>query len=116
MKAWVVRDAKSYNDYVTVVFANTSGQAKSLALNTDACEDSEYINISARRMPELDKYYRGLDEIDWNNSDDRITLVKILGWYCSYEIDYPDCENCEAKEWCNGYSEQESVNVSNTKV
>ena len=62
MKAYKISDLKGYADYSTVVFAETSGKAKAIAITTDAFNDYEFTEISARRVPNLDKYYRGLDE------------------------------------------------------
>lgn len=76
MKAYKISDLKGYADYSTVVFAETSGKAKAIAITTDAFNDYEFTEISARRVPELDKYYRGLDEMDWLDDADRIALVR----------------------------------------
>lgn len=104
MKAYSVRDKNS--DYSTVVFAETSGKAKAIAITTDAFNDYEFTEISARRIPELDKYYRGLDEMDWNNDEDRIAMVKDGNFSCSYEFFEPDdCETCPAKQWCQRWQD-----------
>ena len=97
MKAYNVRDKNSF--YSTVVFAESSSKAKVIAMHTDACEDVPYIDIRAKRMPMLDKYYRGKKEMDWYDDDDRIALVKDGKFHCfgeSYE-----CKNCPAKEYCD---------------
>ena len=105
MKAYKISDLKGYADYSTVVFAETSGKAKAIAIHTDAFEDYEFTEISARRIPKLDKYYRGLDEMDWFDPDDRVALVKEANFFCSYEDDIEDlrCEDCPAKQWCERY-------------
>jgi hypothetical protein len=105
LKAYSVRDEQSDCDYSTVVFAQTRGKARALALSTDACEWAEFKDVRVLRVPELDECYRGRWEMDWNNPEDRIALVK-HGWHCSYEIDDPECESCEAKEWCDRYDER----------
>lgn len=87
--------------FTTVVFAKSRGEAKSLAMRTDACEDAEFINIRVRRSPELDECYRGRWEMDWTDPQDRIDLVKLANFHCSYEIDDPECDICPAREWCN---------------
>ena len=102
MKAYIIQDLKGYADYSTVVFAETSGKAKAIAIKTDAFNDYEFTEISARRVPALDKYYHGLDEMDWFDPDDRVALVKEANFFCSYEDDIEDlrCEDCPAKKWC----------------
>ena len=102
MKAYIITDLQGYSDYSTVVFAETSGKAKAIAIYTDAFEDYEFTEISARRIPKLDKYYRGLDEMDWEDSGDRIAMVKEAGFSCSPEYwEEEDCEKCPAKQWCD---------------
>lgn len=73
-KAYMVHDEKSELDFSTVVFAETRGQAKSIARMTDACECADFIDIRAIRIPELDSYYRGLPEMDWYNEKIRLHL------------------------------------------
>ena len=102
MKAYIITDLKGYADYSTVVFAETSGKAKAIAIHTDSFEDYEFTEISARRVPKLDKYYRGLDEMDWLDDADRIAMVKECGFSCDPECwEEEDCERCSAKQWCD---------------
>ncbi len=103
MKAYIITDLQGYTDYSTVVFAETSGKAKAIAITTDAFNDYEFTEISARRVPKLDKYYRGLDEMDWFDPNDRVALVREANFYCSYEYELADCEceSCPAKQWCD---------------
>ena len=98
-------------DFATVVFAETRGKAIALAMHTDACEDAEFTEIRAYRRPALDKHYRGLPEMDWDNAEDRIALVRDGGFSCSYEIDncYLECEECPAAEWCGRYESMTEV-------
>ena len=101
MKAYKISDLKGYCEYSIVVFAETSGKAKSIAIHTDAFNDYDYTEISARRVPALDKYYRGLDEMDWYDNADRIAMVKEAGFRCDPETwEEEDCLRCPAKEWC----------------
>lgn len=102
MKAWEVFD--KLDDYSTIVFASTAGKARALALCTDTCEDSEFINIRARRVPEADKLYRGRYEIDWDNDKDRLFLVKELGWIC-YDTSF-ECDSCCAKKYCQYFDDR----------
>ena len=108
MKAYFVSDTESYEDYCTVVFAETRGKAKVEALGTDACEDAEYMNIRALRIPELDSFYRGLPEMDWFNEQDQIGMVRYANMYCTYEMSISECEceKCKAKEWCCRYESE----------
>lgn len=58
-KAYIVDDRRNW-DSATVVFAESAGQARSLALHTDACEYLDFTDISAKRVPKLDIAYRGV--------------------------------------------------------
>lgn len=108
MKAYIVRDEASYLDFSTVVFAETAGKARAIAIHTDACEDAEFTDISARRIPALDKYYKdGKTEMDWYDPKDRVALVKEAGFSCSYEVDFPPCYNCPAGKLCDRYEEEQ---------
>jgi hypothetical protein len=114
MKAYRVYDKKSASDCATVVFAENRAKAKAIAMSTDTCEYAEYLDIRATRVPSLDKYYRGKDEMDWYNANDLIALVKEAGFVCSYEIDDPPCKECPAKKWCNRYEpDAPDINVGN---
>ena len=106
MKAYHVRDEKREEDYCTVVFAETRGNAVEQAMYTDACADARFTDIRAIRCPGLDKYYRGVSEMDWNDYNDRVALVKEAGFYCSYEVFAPECGACPAKEWCDRAKEE----------
>ena len=105
MKAWLVREKDEF--CATVVFAETRGKAKALALCTDCCEDADFCHIEVRRLPHIDKYYKdGKREMEWENPNDRIVLVKECGFHCDYDIfDIEDCEICSAKEYCDKYQE-----------
>ena len=57
MKAWIVQD--KWDSYgAEVVFAEARGQAKMLAMATDCCSETSFLDIDARRMPSADKYYK----------------------------------------------------------
>lgn len=104
MKAYSVEDR--YDPlFSTVVFAETRGKAKVIAQHTDACEDLDFIDIRAVRRPTLDKFYKGKSEMDWNDEEDRMSMVRYAGYECSCEIDNLDleCDSCSAKEWCDRY-------------
>ena len=102
MKAYKISDLKGYCEYSTIVFAESRGNAKAIAITTDSFNDYDYTEISARRVPKLDKYYRGLEEMNWEDSGDRIAMVKEAGFSCSPEYwEEEDCEKCPAKQWCD---------------
>lgn len=105
MKAWLVRE--KHNFCSTVVFAETRGKARAMALATDICEDAKFCDIEANRLPQIDKYYaEGKTEMDWFNPKDRVVLVRDCGFVC--DIDYwepEDCETCSAKQYCDKYEE-----------
>ena len=105
MKAWLVKDKNE--NAATVVFAETRGKAKALAICTEACEDVDFTDIEARRRPQLDKYYtKGKKEMDWYNSKDRIALVKDGGFVCDYDYwEREDYDTCPAKEYCDRYKD-----------
>lgn len=102
MKAWKV--TTEYEPYVEIVFAETRGQARSLGLATDSFENYSFTEIRVRRIPQMDKYYKGYKNerliMDWENPKDRLAMVKDGNLVCS--IDYEDdCEQCCAKEFCD---------------
>lgn len=105
MKAWMVSVPDEWGS--TVVFAETRGKARSIAMHTETCADCEFIDIEVRRKPQLDKYYRGLNEMDWYNPKDRIALVKECGFQCHPDYwELEDCTICSAKQYCDGYVER----------
>ena len=107
MKAYEARNKWGYRDYATVVFAESAGKARAIALYTEACEGCDFTDIEVFRVQLLDKYYQeGKVEMDWTDAKDRIALVKYCGFYCSMEVINPDCENCSAKKWCDRYKEE----------
>lgn len=104
MKAWRINTVDQ--PYSTVVFAETRGKAKSIALSCDACEDAQYTDILARRFPKADNQYReGKCEMDWNDSSDRIFLVKECGWQCTPDFAGEECDYCPAADYCDYYND-----------
>lgn len=106
MKAWLVRTRD--DPCATVVFAETRGKARSVAMGTDACEDADFIDIEVTRYKHMDKYYvDGKREMDWYNDKDRVALVKDAGFCCCDEAIYNgvECDACPAKEYCCTYEE-----------
>lgn len=105
MKAWLVREKDEF--CATVVFAETRGKARALALHTECCEDADFTDIEVRRKPQMDKYYtEGKKEMDWYKSKDRIALVKDCGFVCARDYwEREDCDTCPAKEYCDTYQD-----------
>ena len=105
MKAWLVREKDEF--CAEVVFAETRGKAKALALCCDCCENASFTDIEATRMKQADKYYKDCKwHLDWDNPKDRIALVKDCGFVCYYEcLEWEDCEECSAKKYCDTYAE-----------
>lgn len=101
MKAWIVRD--EYDEYSTVVFAETRSEARLAAMATDCCGDMDYIAIRPVRFPEADSMYRGGSELEWDDPEARVFLVE-HGWSC-VEKDYSECAECAAAEICEDYLE-----------
>ena len=110
MKAWLVRN--KYEFRATVVFAETRGKARAMAMRTEACEDSDFLDIEVTRTPQMDKYYtKNKREMDWFNSKDRIALVKDCGFRCCDDVfDVEECELCPAKKYCELYQDRRSDN------
>ncbi len=110
MKAWLVREKDEF--CATIVFAETRGKAKALALHTETCEDADFIYIEVHRAKEADKYYQpGKTELCWFNAEDRIAMVKDCGFTCDPDAHYAEeCANCPAKEFCDDFIESEDYN------
>ena len=111
MKAWKVYDREGYTPYSVITFAETRGKAVTNALGSDEFPsgDWEFMELKAVRMPQLDKFYRGLIRMDWYDDGDRIALVTDAGYRCDDDSIDPDwCERCAAKEYCEAYEEMQS--------
>lgn len=79
MKAWIANTGRD-SFYSTIVFANTAGEAKARAIETETFEDEIFCNIRVRRFREADCLFKGANEIDWYDPDMRIKLVRDFGW------------------------------------
>lgn len=104
MKAWLIRE----NDIESceVVFAETRGKAKSIALQTDTFSECDFCDLEVYRKPVIDKYYKdGKTRMDWDNQKDRLALVKECGFSCADECFGEFCEDCLSKEYCDRYDE-----------
>lgn len=107
MKAWKVID-RYENLFTEVVFAETSGQAKSLALQNSYCLcDYGFTELEAHRLPAIDKYYKeGKIMMDWCDQDDRYALVKNCDFHCDDDtFNIYECNDCKAKKICARYAE-----------
>lgn len=104
-KAYKVYDKDDM--FSTIVFAETRGKAKVKALLTDTCEGSEFTRIRAERVPKADCLYKGSWEIDWYDQEQRLYLVKEMGWSC-FEPESDDCENCKARQYCKWNESEET--------
>lgn len=103
MKAWIIQN--NHEAYSEVVFAETRGKAKAIAMWTDTFSEDDFTSLEARRLKVADKYYKeGKLMLDWDNPQDRIVLVKECSFYCEYTEPYI-CEACSAKEYCEVYQE-----------
>lgn len=91
-------------DYSTIVFAENVAGAKKIAQATDTCSEARYIDIRVVRLPEADKLYKGLAEIDWYDNETRMALVRDFGWRC-FETSW-ECDNCSAKPHCSWHEEE----------
>ena len=106
MKAWLVRERDEF--CAEIVFAETRGKARSLALRrSDCCENAVFTDIEVHRQPQADKYYKESKwHLDWENPQDRIALVKDCGFVCDYDnFNLKYCVECSAKQYCDRYKE-----------
>lgn len=100
MKAWLAFKKNDDEKSVAIVFAETAGKAKAIAIHTAACEDSDFTDISVNRLPKADKMYKpGKIEMDWNDPKDRLFMVKNCDFYCSDVVEKV-CNECSAKNYC----------------
>lgn len=106
MKAWKV--SLKHEFYAEVVFAETRGKAKSLAMACDGFEDAKFTEIDVNREPQIDKYFKeGKRKMDWENPKDRIALVRELGFHCDRDyFDMVDCDACSAREYCDLFKDK----------
>jgi hypothetical protein len=105
MKAFVASDRNGDSGYSIIVFAETAGQAKAYARDSETFDSYEFTEMRVNRCKALDSYYRGKPEMDWLNYEDRVAMVRCANFECSCEVCHPECENgeCPAQEWCGRY-------------
>lgn len=113
MKAYMVQT--DWTEQCDIVFAETANKAKSAALGRGICEDVDYIDIHVKRLPEIDKFYKGVqyDEYFWRDLEVRKILIEKYGWYCLYPF-HEECERCQL---CEEYEQikEEIEYVKSTK-
>lgn len=99
MKAWICSTDNSEGS--SIVYADTSSQARLIAMGRDPCIDANYIDVRAVRCPDIDNMEdREPRDNYWLNDEIRLILVKKYDWAC-VEPEYSDCDNCSAKEYCH---------------
>lgn len=100
MKAWQANS--EYSEGSVVVFAETAGRAKQIAMGTDELCEERYIDIRVSRLPKIDRFYKeGKAIVDWNEDEDiRLELVKEYNWACLKPL-VECCEACQAEKYCN---------------
>lgn len=101
MKAYKVWDSKAEEFYCDVVFAESAKIARFLASGSGCCECADYIDVRAKRLPEVDKLYKGKIHGYWYDMELRKVLVEQYGWTC-IEPDYSECKQCRL---CEGWEE-----------
>lgn len=103
MKAYKAWDEKASDPFSTIVFAENIKEAKKIAMATDTCEEARFIDIRVKRHKEADCLYKGSSEIDCDDEETRIALVRDFGWRC-YGTSW-GCENCAARQYCSWFEE-----------
>ncbi len=103
VKAWVIQDEDNNS---LVVFAETRGKAKTIALKDESFREYNFCELQARRFPIADSKYDGREKMDWENPQDRMFLVKECDWSCLDWDDEHRCKKCVAKEYCLAYNEE----------
>lgn len=107
MKAYRVDLADRWDAGSTVVFAENVKEAKKVAWRCEICGDwdTKYIDVRVRRRKELDSEYRGKIEMEWDDPEDRLAMVK-AGWTCFEDyFDPDDCKECSGREFCSMYKD-----------
>lgn len=105
MKAYTASDRNGDSGCSIIVFAETSGQAKAYAANSEAFDNYDFTEIRVNRVKALDRFYKGEREMDWLDDDDRVAMVRYANYECSSELWHPECEQgeCPAQQWCERY-------------
>ena len=104
MKAYRAWDEKASDPCSTIVFAENIKEAKKIAMATDTCEETRFIDIRVKRYKDADCLYNGSSEVNWYDKETRIALVKDFGW-CCYDVSF-ECESCEARQYCSWFEDE----------
>lgn len=105
MKAYTVSDNNGEYGAI-IVFADTPGKARQIAMHDDTFEECEWTELRVRRFKEYDQYYEGKETADfWMDEEHRVRLVRDFGWSC-IEVFERYCEDCPAKQWCDHWREE----------
>ena len=77
-KAYQITE-NSHSDSAFVVFAEKASKARSIGEFLFE-HWYRYIDIEAKRLPMLDGFYKGEEEIDYDNPEVKRILVEEYGW------------------------------------
>lgn len=110
MKAYMATVKDLESEYGTLVaFARTPGKAIGIALASGQFDGWRWTDLRIHRCKELDDSYRGKDQMDWYNDQDRIDMVSKAGFFCT-EVRISECEKCAAKDFCDWYQDWKADN------
>lgn len=79
MKAYQITVVYPMSDNAFVVFAPNANKARSIGESLYE-HWHRYIDIKAKRLPLLDGFYKGEEEIDYDDPEVERILVKEYGW------------------------------------
>lgn len=86
MKAYQLTVVNPMSDSAFVVFAPNANKARSIGVILYE-HWHRYIDIEAKRLPLLDRFYDGREEIDYYNPEVKQILVEEYGWGWEEEND-----------------------------
>lgn len=99
MKAWLC-ETKGEPKAQTVIFALSRRAAKMIAYTSATFRCGvNFSELRVRRIPELDHQCFGRDEMDWENDEDRILMVRYAGMFCR-DPKKNKCRACPANPEC----------------
>ena len=92
MKAWSAMDYNAQCGYI--VFAETRGKARLLAMREPGLDSSEWVDIDVKRMPDFDGKREKPCALDWQ-IDARLYYEAC--WWPDFGA--PECEGCGRYEY-----------------
>ena len=104
MQAYRAWDEKASDLCTTIVFAENTREAKKIAIATDTCEEARFIDILVKRYKDADCLYNGSREVNWDDMETRVALVRDFGWRC-YCTSW-ECEKCAARRYCAWFEDE----------